>query len=176
MGNKASLPGANLLRHARHVLTPEDVLCVKFRSTNFREGYDQAEVDALLERVVATLRGYLSPGSVTATSRQDPNWRAVTADEIYNTIFSSTRFRAGYDADEVDDFLDKVVKTLDELSRQPVQDAPWHDDVPAYGYPSDAVPPPPDLVEQLAQYKRMLDTGLITQADYDAAKARALGQ
>ncbi|WP_343232210.1 SHOCT domain-containing protein [Mycolicibacterium sp. CBMA 361] len=28
---------------------------------------------------------------------------------------------------------------------------------------------------KLAQYKAMLDQGLITQADYDAAKAKALG-
>nr|WP_275296909.1 SHOCT domain-containing protein [Mycolicibacterium sp. CBMA 361] len=27
----------------------------------------------------------------------------------------------------------------------------------------------------MAQYKAMLDQGLITQADYDAAKAKALG-
>jgi hypothetical protein len=32
-----------------------------------------------------------------------------------------------------------------------------------------------DPVEELQNYKRMLDAGLITQADYDAAKAKALG-
>ncbi|WP_156954213.1 SHOCT domain-containing protein, partial [Brachybacterium phenoliresistens] len=32
-----------------------------------------------------------------------------------------------------------------------------------------------DPVAQLAQYKQMLDQGLITQEDYDAAKKKALG-
>ncbi len=46
-----------------------------------------------------------------------------------------------------------------------------------------AVPPPPapaapaeeDPVAKLAKFKQMLDGGLITQADYDAAKAKVLG-
>lgn len=48
------------------------------------------------------------------------------------------------------------------------------------GYPPQAPPPPPapaaeDPVAKLTQLKSMLDQGLITQADYDAAKAKALG-
>ncbi|MUL66221.1 virion core protein (lumpy skin disease virus) [Mycobacterium sp. CBMA 234] len=54
---------------------------------------------------------------------------------------------------------------------------------PQQGYPQGPPPqgPPPqapaaeDPVAKLAQYKAMLDQGLITQADYDAAKAKALG-
>jgi membrane protease subunit (stomatin/prohibitin family) len=38
-----------------------------------------------------------------------------------------------------------------------------------------AAPPAEDPVAKLQQYKQMLDAGLITQADYDAAKAKALG-
>lgn len=55
---------------------------------------------------------------------------------------------------------------------------------PQQGYPQ-APPPPPqvppqapaadDPVAKLAQFKSMLDQGLITQADYNAAKAKALG-
>jgi membrane protease subunit (stomatin/prohibitin family) len=41
--------------------------------------------------------------------------------------------------------------------------------------PAPAAPAADDPVERLASFKRMLDQGLITQADYDAAKARALG-
>lgn len=38
------------------LLTPDDVVNKKFQSTKFREGYDQDEVDAFLDDVVATLR------------------------------------------------------------------------------------------------------------------------
>jgi membrane protease subunit (stomatin/prohibitin family) len=48
--------------------------------------------------------------------------------------------------------------------------------------PSAPLPPPPpaaaaedDPVEKLAKFKQMLDGGLITQADYDAAKNKLLG-
>ena len=52
--------------------------------------------------------------------------------------------------------------------QQPVQPAPQ---APA------AAPQAPaeDPVAKLAKFKEMLDAGLITQADYDAAKAKALG-
>ena len=53
---------------------------------------------------------------------------------------------------------------------------------PGYpAYPQDpapapaAAPPAEDPVAKLQQFKQMLDAGLITQADYDAAKAKALG-
>jgi membrane protease subunit (stomatin/prohibitin family) len=52
---------------------------------------------------------------------------------------------------------------------------------PPAGYPQDpppqqaAVPAADDPVAKLAQFKQMLDAGLITQQDYDAAKAKALG-
>ena len=57
--------------------------------------------------------------------------------------------------------------------------------VPQQGYPQQGYPqsPPPaapaapseDPVAKLAQFKQMLDAGLISQQDYDAAKAKALG-
>ena len=50
----------------------------------------------------------------------DPSWRAVTPEEIYDTIFSSTRFGAGYDTDEVDDFLDSTCEM-----RRKTPDATW---------------------------------------------------
>ena len=34
---------------------------------------------------------------------------ALTAEDIVNKRFQSTKFREGYDQDEVDDFLDEVV-------------------------------------------------------------------
>lgn len=45
---------------------------------------------------------------------------------------------------------------------------------PPQGAPQQA-PAGEDPVAKLAQFKSMLDQGLITPADYDAAKAKALG-
>ena len=40
----------------------------------------------------------------------------LTTDDIVNKKFQPTKFREGYDQDEVDDFLDEVVNTLDTLT------------------------------------------------------------
>jgi len=42
----------------------------------------------------------------------------LTADEVLNKKFQATKFREGYDQDEVDDFLDEVVNTLRELQNE----------------------------------------------------------
>ena len=42
----------------------------------------------------------------------------LTADDVLNKKFQSTKFREGYDQDEVDDFLDDVVNTLRELQNE----------------------------------------------------------
>ncbi|MDN5900113.1 MAG: SHOCT domain-containing protein, partial [Brachybacterium sp.] len=47
----------------------------------------------------------------------------------------------------------------------PQQQAPQQQEAPA----------PADPVAKLAQYKQMLDQGLISEADYEAAKKAALG-
>ncbi|WP_040399870.1 DivIVA domain-containing protein, partial [Cellulomonas massiliensis] len=39
----------------------------------------------------------------------------LTADDVLNKKFQPTKFREGYDQDEVDDFLDEVVSTLRDL-------------------------------------------------------------
>ncbi|WP_448060136.1 DivIVA domain-containing protein [Cellulomonas hominis] len=39
----------------------------------------------------------------------------LTADDVLNKKFQATKFREGYDQDEVDDFLDEVVNTLREV-------------------------------------------------------------
>lgn len=42
----------------------------------------------------------------------------LTADDVLNKKFQSTKFREGYDQDEVDDFLDEVVNTLREVENE----------------------------------------------------------
>jgi len=40
----------------------------------------------------------------------------LTADDVLNKKFQATKFREGYDQDEVDDFLDEVVTTLKSVA------------------------------------------------------------
>ena len=42
----------------------------------------------------------------------------LTADDVLNKKFQATKFREGYDQDEVDDFLDEVVTTLRAVSAE----------------------------------------------------------
>ncbi|MFV0427481.1 MAG: DivIVA domain-containing protein [Beutenbergiaceae bacterium] len=42
----------------------------------------------------------------------------LTADDVLNKKFQPTKFREGYDQDEVDDFLDEVVSTLRTLDSE----------------------------------------------------------
>jgi DivIVA domain-containing protein len=45
-------------------------------------------------------------------SKEDVAMGRLTADDVTNTKFQPTKFREGYDQDEVDDFLDEVVAVL----------------------------------------------------------------
>ena len=42
----------------------------------------------------------------------------LTADDVLNKKFQATKFREGYDQDEVDDFLDEIVNTLRALTAE----------------------------------------------------------
>lgn len=42
----------------------------------------------------------------------------LTADDVLNKKFQATKFREGYDVDEVDDFLDEVSATLRDLTAE----------------------------------------------------------
>jgi DivIVA domain-containing protein len=41
----------------------------------------------------------------------------LTADDIRYKKFSLTHFRHGYDMDEVDEFLEEIIQSIDELTR-----------------------------------------------------------
>ncbi len=84
-------------------LTTQDVRAARFTQTRFREGYEPAEVDALLERVAASL---------DAIDSGHPDAAPLSADDVLNARFRATRFRDGYDQDEVDDFLDRAILAL----------------------------------------------------------------
>lgn len=85
-------------------ISAETVLHVRFSTTKFTDGYDQSEVDDLLDRVIATLRAREAgePGELGE----------LGAEQVAGTTFSRTRFREGYAMDEVDDFLDRIATAL----------------------------------------------------------------
>jgi DivIVA domain-containing protein len=70
-----------------------------FTRVRWREGYDMAQVDAFLERLMATVEGrYVE--------------RPVTADDIRSVIFTPVRLTYGYSVEEVDAFLDTAESLL----------------------------------------------------------------
>ena len=71
------------------------------RRTKYREGYDCAQVDELMERAAAAL-----------DARAAGSGGLVAADDVLAAKFHATKFREGYDQDEVDDLLDLVVAAL----------------------------------------------------------------
>ncbi|MCK9871283.1 DivIVA domain-containing protein [Nocardiopsis dassonvillei] len=84
-------------------LTPADIREKKFHTVRLRPGYNEEDVDALLDRIEATLVA-LEGGPRTGA--------LITADEVRNSRFRTTRLSPGYREDEVDDFLDVVVADL----------------------------------------------------------------
>ncbi|CAN5297758.1 hypothetical protein BH11ACT3_BH11ACT3_13700 [soil metagenome] len=90
------------------LLTAADVATVTFPSTRFREGYDIADVTQLLALVSDTLAGYERPrGQLTSRPRG-----GMLAGEVVAARFTPTKFRAGWDQDAVDTYLDRIVATL----------------------------------------------------------------
>lgn len=85
------------------VVTADEVLSHELPVTGFRPGYEQRDVDTLLDEVIATLRAYEQGGRLA---------RMATADDVLSAQFRSTQFRAGYETSAVDDFFDTVVATL----------------------------------------------------------------
>jgi DivIVA domain-containing protein len=85
------------------MLTSKDVMNKAFTPTQFHTGYDEREVDDLLDKVVGALRYYEQGG------RPGPQ---APASPTEGHRFTSTKFRRGYDERAVDDFLDQVNETL----------------------------------------------------------------
>ncbi|MDE3724695.1 DivIVA domain-containing protein [Nocardiopsis sp. N85] len=84
-------------------LTPADIRDKKFHTVRLRPGYNEEDVDALLDRIETTLI------ALEGGPRKGP---LITADEVRNARFRTTRLSPGYREDEVDDFLDVVVADL----------------------------------------------------------------
>jgi DivIVA domain-containing protein len=82
-------------------MSPDDVRDVTFSLALIsKNAYDEAEVDAFLDRIEATLRGT----------------DFLTATDVRDVAFTHPGLgRRGYTKDEVDEFLDKAASTLESL-------------------------------------------------------------
>nr|WP_246497104.1 DivIVA domain-containing protein [Sphaerisporangium rubeum] len=77
---------------------------VSFRPGRLGSGYDEDEVDAFLDRVVATLRG----------TTEHP----LTAGQIREATFSTVMFRPGYSVPQVDAFLAEIATVVDRRGQR----------------------------------------------------------
>ncbi|MBB4934196.1 DivIVA domain-containing protein [Lipingzhangella halophila] len=96
-------------------LTPADIRNKTFRTVRLRPGYDEEDVDTLLDRIEATfaaLRGGPLPDQL------------ITAEEVLASKFRGTRLMSGYREDDVDEFLDVVARELREYGLGTVDDRP----------------------------------------------------
>ena len=88
------------------ILTSNDVDNVRFTATQFREGYEQHEVDSFLEKIASTLRVLQAGTNSTGYASNIAGVKVLTADDVQSKKFHGTRFREGYEQDEVDSFTD----------------------------------------------------------------------
>src|SRR5689334_13674507 len=58
------------------------------------------------------------PGGVPDRRNRKVQNMALTPEDVVNKRFNPTKFREGYDQDEVDDFLDEVVVELRRLNQE----------------------------------------------------------
>ncbi|WP_046470447.1 DivIVA domain-containing protein [Allosalinactinospora lopnorensis] len=124
-------------------LTPADIRNKKFRTVRLQTGYNEQDVDALLDRVEATIAA-LQGGPL-------PD-QLITAEEVMASRFRSTKLATGYHEDDVDEFLDDVAADLRRHGLGTVADRPAPGTLP--DPPSlrrtrgmDFPPPPPPAPE-----------------------------
>lgn len=100
-------------------ITPDKVVTKRFSPTKFREGYSPDAVDEFLDVVVQELRrlekegSNLRNGKVSSTSTS-----FLTPEDAVNSRFKPSKFREGYDQDEVDDYIDLIVVELRRLTAE----------------------------------------------------------
>ncbi len=93
-------PTGEMLREEWFETQAARVERVAFRPGRMGTGYNEDEVDAFLDRIVATLRG--------------TTHYAVTAKEVRGAKFSTVLFRSGYLIADVDAFLAGIADVLEQ--------------------------------------------------------------
>lgn len=119
-GSKTGFVKRSSLRQSSGV-TPEQVVNKRFAPTNFREGYSENSVDDFLDTVVIELRRLSNENESLKLQKPTPTKSPLlTPEDVVNHRFVSTKFRGGYDQDDVDDFLDEIVVELRRLTAENV--------------------------------------------------------
>lgn len=93
-------PTGEMLREEWFETQAARVERVAFRPGRMGTGYNEDEIDAFLDRIVATLRGTTD--------------YPVTAKEVREATFSTVMFRSGYLIADVDSFLADIAEVLDQ--------------------------------------------------------------
>ncbi|GAA4897137.1 DivIVA domain-containing protein [Streptomonospora salina] len=116
-------------------LTPGDIRNKQFNTVRLRPGYNEDDVDQLLDRVEATFAG------LQGGLRSGP---PITAEEVEHAKFRTTRLSPGYDEQEVDAFLDIVAAELRAHGLIHPSEAAWPaiGPQPGHGPPQPPQPPP----------------------------------
>ena len=99
--------GAGADAGAGAALTADGAARRTFRVVKLRGGYDRQAVEALMTRIVATLRAHEA-----GTWRRGGPDGLLTSADVLNIKFQATAFRSGYEQDEIDEFLDDVAQAL----------------------------------------------------------------
>jgi len=134
-------------------LTREHVLAVRFRPTKFREGYDQDEVDDFLDLAAVALTeashaahehapgqhggptGYggdvervehVEHGRRTVLEA-DAAQRGIDSATLRASVPAPTRRGSGYVTEDVDAFVDRAARALDDRRRGAVPDLTAHE-------------------------------------------------
>lgn len=106
-------------------MTAEDVVSKRFQPTKPREGYDQQEVDAFLDKIVREFQRLQEENEHLHLKKANSLGESVsitapvvTAKQVVLHDFPPSRSREGYSPDDVDDFLDKVVIGLSQWTAE----------------------------------------------------------
>ncbi|OHV40602.1 MULTISPECIES: DivIVA domain-containing protein [Pseudofrankia] len=99
---------------------------------------------------------------------------ALTPQDVQNKVFSPTRFRTGYNEDEVDTFLDEVEAELTRLLDENADTRRQLDEARRTGGGGPGVPP--QLLEENQQLRRQLDDARRAAAQAQAAAQQAQAQ
>ncbi|TDQ54940.1 DivIVA domain-containing protein [Actinorugispora endophytica] len=109
------------------LITASDVMGSHFRTTMVRPGYDEEEVDTFLDEVAEALRARGLYASEARTGKHSPEYFRQNAppepapspgmrpEDVRDKGFTTTRLRAGYAEEEVDEFLDRAEATIAAL-------------------------------------------------------------
>ncbi|WP_062377406.1 DivIVA domain-containing protein [Demequina pelophila] len=88
----------------------------------------------------------------------------LTSEDVLNKAFSKTKYREGFDQDEVDDFLDKVAETIAQLTQERDELAKRLEEAPAAGAESAQATAEAGLVPAATDPTPPTPTGMLAMA------------